>query len=501
MSKPMNVLFLAAEAAPLVKVGGLADVAGALPAELRRLGADARLTLPLHPNLRAMIRDLRPAVRPMVPACGTVLPAEVYQTELDGVPVYLIDGEPLQQADAIYHSDPLRDAEKFLFFTLASLELARSLRWKPDIVHANDWHTAAACLWLALHREKDRHFANARSVLSIHNLPYMGEHAGSALALYGLEIPTWAGAGINRPPRLPALQAGTPLQLRLASLPAWAQSALLPLGLAAADLILTVSPSYAAEMLTPEFGAGLDPFLRTRADRVAGILNGLDTLTWDPARDERLAENFDSSSWERRSRNREAVAEAGGLAADPGAALIGIVSRLTGQKGIDLALPALDLWCNRGHQAVILGTGDPDLEREVRAFAARHPGRAAAVIGYDDALAARMYGGADYLLIPSRYEPCGLTQMIAMRYGAIPIARAVGGLRDTVRDVDSPDGNGFLFEEASTTAAALALGRAAEFHRQADRRRAAQARGMTADFSWKVSAAAYLDAYRKLLSA
>lgn len=498
MSKPLKVLFLAAEAAPLVKVGGLADVTGALPAELRRQGHDVRLALPVHPALRGMIKNLRPIARPLVPACGVVIQAEAYRTELEGVPVFLIDGEPLRAAESIYHSESRKDAEKFIFFALAGLELARALHWKPDIVHTNDWHTAAANLWLALHREKSRHFSKTRSILSIHNLPYMGQNAGLALTQFGLEVSAVMGGAHGRTQRALSAGAKNPLSGRLAALPRWALSMLLPLGLAAADFILTVSPSYAEEILTPEFGAGLDGFLRTRRDNLAGILNGLDIIQWDPARDLRLAATFDSSSMEKRALNRAVLAEAFGLAGGD-APLIGIVSRLSEQKGIDLAVPALDLWCRRGNQAVILGTGDSKLEQEVRAFAARHPGRAGAVIGYDDGLAAQIYGGADYFLAPSRYEPCGLSQMIALRYGCLPIVRAVGGLRDTVRDIDLPDGNGIVFAEESPAAAALALGRAEEFHRQVERRRAAQARGMAADFSWASSATACVEVYRRVM--
>jgi starch synthase len=500
MTDSLKILFLAAEAAPLVKVGGLADVGGALPGEFRRRGHDARLVLPLHPGLRRIVAGSPPAARMMVPNRGAPMPAEAYRIEQEGCPVYLIDGPPLRAADAVYHSDSGRDAFKYVFFSLAALELTRALRWKPDIVHTNDWHTAAVNLWLALNREKDRHFGKTRSVLSIHNLPYLGQDAEPALAQFRLGVPAESVSHDQvrtSESNGPVPQTGPD---RFSELPRWARSALLPLGIAAADFILTVSPSYAEEILTPEFGAGMDEFLCTRKDRLRGILNGLDTERWNPATDSRLAAVFDSSSMEKRAINRDSVAAAFGLAADPRPPLIAMVSRLTEQKGIDLALPGLDAWCRLGGRAAILGTGDPALEDRVRAFAARHPGRAGAVTAFDDTLAARIYAGADYVLVPSRYEPCGLSQMIAMRYGSLPIVHAVGGLRDTVRDIAEAGGTGIAFSGASPESAAFALGRAAEFFRRREDRQAAQVRCMAEDFSWAKSADAYLDTYRRALA-
>jgi starch synthase len=491
--KKLKVLYLAAEAAPLAKVGGLADVAGALPAELRRKGCDVRIVLPLHPGLRSRVAGVQPAFRPPVSARGSVMQADVYPVDLNGVPAYLIDGPPLRASDSIYHADSGRDAPKYVFFSLAALELARVLGWKPDLVHTNDWHTAAANLWLAGRGRRDRFFKDAHSILSIHNLPYFGHHAGWALAQFGLGVPEkQPGSGRRR--------AAPAEGDRFGALPYWAFSMLLPLGIAAADINVAVSPSYAEEILTSEFGAGLEDYLRTQTDRITGILNGLDQNAWDPAADPRLAQAFSASSLARRGANKAALQKKLTLNPDPAVPLIGMVSRLNEQKGIDLALPALECWCGRGNQVAILGAGDPWLEQQCQAFAARHRGRAAVETGYDDGLASLIYGGSDFFLIPSRYEPCGISQMIAMRYGSIPIARSVGGLKDTVGDLAGAEGTGLVFADASVPAAALAIGRAEELFRQKERMAAAQTRCMAVDFGWERSVEAYLAVYRRALS-
>jgi starch synthase len=482
--KPLKILFLAAEAAPLVKVGGLADVAGALPAELRKLGHDVRVILPLQPGLRGKVAGAEPAFRPSVPARSSAMQAEAYAIDLNGVPAYLIDGPPLRASGSVYHADSGRDAPKYVFFSLAALELARMMDWKPDLVHTNDWHTAAAGLWLAGPGRRDRFYKDMRSILTIHNLPYLGQDAGWALAQFSLSVPDQQPA------------AG-----RFDALPGWAFTALLPLGIAAADRIVAVSLSYAEEILTPAFGAGLDRYLGTQADRISGILNGLDSAVWNPAADPHLIRTFDPTSLALRKENKAALQKRMHLDPDPALPLIGMVGRLSEQKGIDLALPALGCWCGRGNQAAILGRGDPRLEQQCHAFAARHSGRAAAEIGFDEELASLMYGGTDFLLVPSRYEPCGISQMIAMRYGSVPIVRAVGGLKDTVRDLAGPEGTGLVFAEASAPAVALALGRAEEIVTQGERMAAAQANGMAKDFEWRQAAEEYLAVYRRALSA
>jgi starch synthase len=472
---------LAAEADPFLKVGGLGDVAAALPVQLRKFGLDVRLALPLYPQLQPLIQESRPLARFEVSSSEGPIAAQAFEIQLDTLPVYLVDGGPIRTGDAVYHSLPQEDASKFLFFSLAALELTRSIDWVPDVVHANDWHTAASIYWLGIGGRKAPFFARAATVLTVHNLPYLGTGIGSALALYGLPTAGEVRGGLD------------------ASFPEWAGEAILPLGLACADLITTVSPSYALEILTSEFGCGLERFLQSRADRILGILNGLDMEKWDPATDPDVGTHYDASHLQRRDENRRALRQAFRLAGEGREPLVGIVSRLDPQKGLDLALPVLEEWVNQGGSAVVLGAGDRSLEEGYRALAERHPNRMGTVLGYNGQLASQIYAGADLFLMPSRYEPCGLSQMIAMRYGCPPVVRATGGLRDTVRDVSAPRGTGFVFEAATSDALWQGLTRAREWFESANRWRRLQRTGMRQDFGWRAPARAYLSAYRQAI--
>jgi starch synthase len=313
-------------------------------------------------------------------------------------------------------------------------------------------------------------------LLEVHNLPYLGAGAESALKAFGL------------PPI-----ADSPL-------PDWADHLPLPLGLVTADHIVTVSPGYAKEILTPEFGAGLHAYLQTRVGSITGILNGLDLEAWDPATDERLKANFAVSSLPLRSQNKTALQEELEFEVNADIPLLGMITRMDHQKGVDLALGALTEVSDLDWQAVILGTGNPDLEEAARQLQSDYPDRVRAEIRFDAGLARRIYGGVDALLIPSRYEPCGLAQMIAMRYGCVPVARATGGLQDTIRDYHGErEGTGFLFEEASAEALGQALRRTLEVYGDKRRWKGLQRRGMGEDFSWERSALRYLDLYQDLV--
>jgi starch synthase len=480
MSESLKVLFLAAEADPFIKVGGLADVAGSLPLALRALppeaaageGLDVRLVLPLHRALAAGFEADRLAAAFNVRGATGDLPAYAFQRSLDGMPVYFVGGELLSGAASVYSPDPQPDRLKYAFFSLAALELVRHLGWAPDVVHAHDWHTALALY--ALHAAGPTSSQRRpRTVLTVHNLPYMGGDAADALAAYGLEPPD------DR------------------SLPEWGQTQLLPLGLWSADAVVAVSPAYAAEILTPEFGCGLDPYLRSRSGTVTGILNGLDLAAWDPSSDPALAARFTTGDLAARAANKAALQARLGLPRQPAVPLLAMIGRLDPQKGADLALQALrDLGPARPWQFVLLGTGSPTLEDQARSLQAELPERARAEIRFDAALGRLLYSGADMLLMPSRYEPCGLAQMIAMRYGCVPVVRATGGLRDTVEEGRT----GFLFPDPSPASLREALDRALEAF--ADRRawERLQRNGMTVDFSWERSARQYARLYRSSAS-
>ena len=480
----MKILFVTAEAAPFAKVGGLGDVVGALPWELERLDgkADIRVVLPLHSNIDRRRWGLQPHAAFTITHRNGPIIAEVYKTEYRGLPVYFISGAPILAAHGVYSPDPHADAIKYAFFSLAALALSRYLDWQPDILHAHDWHTALSVYALAYYRAREQFFAKTRSVFTVHNLPYMGAPMPLLLESFGL------------PPASPE-----------SGLPEWARAIPLPLGLATADIITTVSPTYAREIQTPAFGHGLEEFLRRRAQegRLVGILNGLDYEVWNPEADPALDVRYSTATLSLRSHNAAALRAEVGLPqpAQKHTPLLGVVSRLTYQKGIDLIADAFRLIADQPWQAVLLGTGEPHLETELRRLQAEFPERVRAVIRYDDALARRIYAGADALLLPSRYEPCGLAQMIGMRYGAIPIAHETGGLADTVADYDLAPrgGTGFLFPRADAYDLAFAIRRAAGVFTCKNRWQSLQRRGMKRDFSWRTSAKQYLRLYKSLL--
>ena len=477
MARTIKILFLAAEADPFIKVGGLGDVAGSLPGSLRALSPrlDVRLCIPFHKNLNLDGFKLTPVADYDVPRNGQNIPAKVFETNLLGTPVYLIDGPPIAASQSVYSSDIGLDGEKYTFFSMAALELIKYIRWQPNIIHANDWHTAPA-VYSLYHRQGDPYYAWIKSIIEIHNLPFMGGGASPYLSAYGLHP--------NSNPNLPD----------------WARHFPLPMALAAADAIVAVSPAYARELMTPEFGCGLQDFLRTRADALSGILNGIDPGNWDPRTDSTLTANYDGASLDRRAANKTKLQRMLGLSIDPDVPLISMITRMDPQKGVDIAVDGLRLASNQNWQAIILGTGIPYLETAVRSLQDEMPDRVRAEIRYDANLSREIYGGADILLMPSRYEPCGLAQMIAMRYGCVPLGRATGGLNDTIRAyTDNVGGTGFLFDEPSPYSFANCLRESLTVFNDKERWVRLQQNGMTQDFSWENAAGQYSDLYHKLL--
>ena len=455
-------------------MGGLADVAGSLPGALRALGHDVRLAIPGYGALDWPGLQPKLAARFELPHAGGRQTAEIYEARADKAPVFLVTGPPIPKDGSIYGSGIAEDAPKFVFFSLAALFSCRTLGWKPDVVHANDWHTGTAVQWLAAHGRGNDYFRSVATVFTIHNLLYRGEGAGRVLAEYGVAVTEIARA-------LPDRLRDSPLALALL----------------AADMLSTVSPTYAREILSPGFGEGLDGVLRARQDRLAGILNGLDYDVWNPATDKTLSARFDFNSLVRRGANKKALQAEAGLAAEPRTPLLAVVSRLDAQKGLDIAVPAVRRWLAAGGQFVLLGTGQASLEHDYALIERDHPGRASARLRFDPLFARRVYAGADMVLIPSRYEPCGLTQMIAMRYGAVPVARRTGGLADTITDAGDAGGTGFMFDEFNPWALGDALDRALSVYAQPRSWAEIQLRGMRSDFSWTRSAGQYLQLYER----
>jgi len=483
--KTIKVLFLASEADPLVKVGGLGDVAGSLPPALQRLTGektggvtlDVRTVIPFHAVVRKKVPEAEFLFDFEVSAVGGAVKAQAYRTQADGVPIYLIAGEPFGADAPVYSPDAAVGGEMYIFFSLAVLEMIKKLDWKPDVLHANDWHTALAVYALKQRRATDPFFSDMRSVLGVHNLPFMGAGTEAAFDRYGLQ-----------PSRYPLL-------------PWWAVKDPLPLGLQTADRIVAVSNTYAREIMTPEYGYGLERMLIARRKAVSGIVNGLDMAAWNPATDADIPVKFSAETLSQRLENKLALQKEFSLQADPAVPLLILISRMDQQKGVDLAIEALAQVVDRDWQAILLGSGNLELEEACRRLEQDYPARIRAAIRFDARLSRRMYSGGDILLMPSRYEPCGLAQMMAMRYGCIPLARATGGLKDTIVDADSyaANGTGFLFKPATGVACAEALERALAAYGDQGRWEAIQLRGMAQDFSWEKSAVKYVALYQELM--
>jgi starch synthase len=472
----LKVLFLAAEAVPFAKVGGLADVAGALPKALRALGHDVRLMIPRYGSIRSDRFHFEKVGKPFpVPTGPNEECVHLVRTETeDGVPVYLVwDEKFFSPRERVYGFDD--DPQRFAFFGRAAISALPLLGWMPDVVHANDWHTAVVPTWLAYEGRYLREYRHLASLFTIHNLAYQG--------ISGRLILTFAQMEYVR-----HLEVEPPGQVN------WMAQ-----GIANADLINTVSQQYAQDILETEAGAGLAPLLRQRRDRLFGVLNGIDYDLWNPATDPRLPQRFDLSSLNMRAVNKAALQQEARLPVRPDVPLVGMVSRLDPVKGIDILGPVLERLLTRDVQFILLGTGQPEYHEMLEGFQARFPDKMRAFLRYDDPLARRIYAGCDLFLMPSRFEPCGLGQMIAMRYGAVPVVHRTGGLADTVTDYhDLPDrATGFVFVSFTPEACLDALERALGVFRDREAWVGLQTQGMRADFSWEASARRYVELYRR----
>lgn len=475
----MKVLYVTTEVHPHLKTGGLADVNAALPPALAAAGVDARLLLPAFPALVAAASGLRAPVTLGDGPGGhriAILPCRI-----GALPAYLVDvpalfsrdGNPYVDADG---RDWLDNAVRFaaLAFSAARFADGSVDLWRPDVVHSHDWHAGLAGAYL-----RARGGDVPASVFTIHNLAYQGQFDAGQFAGLGLPDRFFAMHGVEFHGALNFMKAG----------------------LFYADRITTVSPSYAHEIQGPEFGFGMEGMLRSRAGAVSGILNGIDTRVWDPATDPALPANYDIAHPAGKALCKSALQAELGLDGGAVGPLLGVVSRLTPQKGLDLLLDALPGFLASGGQVALLGSGDRGVESAWRDAAGRAPGRVAVRGGYDEALAHRIVAGSDLIAVPSRFEPCGLTQMYAMRYGSLPLVRATGGLKDTVSDIDAPrhpDGTGFVFEAPTAEAAAAALRRALSLWTKPRDWARARENGMRRDFGWRRAAETYLALYREL---
>jgi starch synthase len=479
----LRVLQVGAEIFPQVKTGGLADVMGALPQALIAAGADARLLLPGLPPILDALEERR-TVCTLGPAFTAARITLLLGRLPSGVPAYVIEapwlylrsGGPYQGEDGRAWSDNL---QRFALLGWMAAHLAAGELdpdWEPDIVHAHDWHAALAPSYMKAHPG-----ARAKSVLTIHNLAFQGLFPAPDFILLGLPANYMRTRGIEFHGHMSFLKAG----------------------LIHADRITTVSPSYAREIATEEFGCGLDGVIRERAGVMSGILNGVDPAIWNPASDPHIATKYSPRNLKGKARCKAELQVQLGLQVQADAPLFCIVSRLTEQKGIDLVLAALPRLMAAGGQLLVLGTGEASFESACQAAANAHAGRVAVHLGYDEAMAHRVIAGSDVVLVPSRFEPCGLTQLYGLRYGSLPLVRRVGGLADTVVDADEVSiqeqrATGFAFDLATPVALEAAIQRAVGLYAQPATWQTLMRRAMVQSHAWSDAAEQYMNLYRHL---
>jgi len=469
----MNILFVASEAFPFMKTGGLGDVCGSLPPALQALGCDVRVMMPGYRDALAQTDRLDTVAQIDIPVSP---PVALRETLLPGtrVPVWFVDCPPaFDRAGHPYHDaqgNPWPDnAARFALLARAAVAVAldSGIRWQPDVVHCHDWQTALAPALLASEQPRPA------SVFTIHNLAYQGIFPPGTFSALRLPESLWSYEALEFHGQLSFIKGG----------------------LAFADRITTVSPSYAREIQTPEHGYGLDALLRHRAGRLTGILNGIDENVWDPARDEHLVAQYSAQRPSGKRASKTALQKDFGLATRDDVMLIGTVGRMVHQKGVDLIAEAIPALMQRGIQLVILGTGEAKLEQALREAAVRFPGQCGVIVGYDEMLAHRIVAGSDAFLMPSRFEPCGLSQLYSLRYGTVPIVRGVGGLADTVSDGVT----GIVFAESEVRALIDAIERTYMLYRDRRAWRELMRVGMRQDFSWRHSAQEYLRLYTDAL--
>lgn len=478
----MKILFVTPEVEPFVKVGGLADMVGALPKDLAVAGHDVRVVCPLYGSVKRIGSWTAHAEPLGIDVGDTAVWARTWETRLPGakVPVYFLENDQYYGRGGVYGDTrgAYTDNDlRFILLARASLTLCLQLGWIPDVVHAHDWTTGFVPVMLNTVLRQSA-LGNTASVFTIHNLEYQGQAHRRALAFSRVSEAEF------HPESIEDLGAVNPLKA----------------GLYHATKLTTVSPTYAQEIRTPAGGFGLDPVLRFRGADLIGILNGVDTESWNPTTDKALPSNYSADALDGKSVCKSALQLRMGLESSADTPIFGVVARLVSQKGLDLLADALpQVMATMRVQVALLGSGEGSLENAFRTLAHRYPGRIGAHIGFDGSLARLIQAGADFFVMPSRAEPCGLTQMYAMRYGAPPVVRSTGGLIDTVDNYDerSGKGTGFRFDDPNAQALANTIGWACStYYDRPAHYRALQQNGMGHDFSWGKSADQYIDVYR-----
>ncbi len=479
----MNIALISSEVAPFAKTGGLADVTGALPKYLAELGAAVRVFLPYYRCVRNRAQEF---------LLGRILPAvetdwsgrkqsfSVWESRRDGFSAYFIDKPEFFDRDGLYGTsvaDYPDNADRFGFFSKACLEAMKTLSFKPDVIHAHDWQSALVLAFKRFAYGQDPFFARTKSLFTIHNMGYQGLFDRKVLDRVGLPASLFT----------------------MEDLEFYGRANFLKAGILYGDAVSTVSVRYSQEIQTKEYGCGLEGLLRSRSSVLSGVLNGVDYASWNPETDGHLAARYRSDDLRGKALCRQDLLKAMGLSAK-GRPVVGMVTRLAAQKGLDILVEALDALWATGLVLIILGTGDAAIERSLSRAAQAHPAQLGLKLGFDDALAHKIYAGCDFLLIPSRYEPCGLTQMYALKYGTVPVVRATGGLEDTIREFDTvgKQGNGFKFRDYSAAELVKAMERGLAIRENKPDWRILRRNAMACDFSWNRSAREYLRLFKSL---
>jgi len=477
----VNILLATSEAVPFAKTGGLADVCGALPVELARLGHNPMLIMPAYRKTAACCQQIEPlGIDFIVPIGSKTVTGHLLRSQLPGaqVPVYLVQQDHYYDRDELYGvdgKDYIDNCERFVFFSRAVLETIRLLDLHLDVIHANDWQTGLVPTYLKIEYGSLPRYEQIATLFTIHNMAYQGQFWHWDMLLTGLDWKYFNWHELEFHGKLNLLKAGVVFS----------------------DWISTVSPRYAREIQSTTLGCGLEGVLQYRRDTLSGILNGIDPKQWNPADDPHLAANYDTESVQRgKPICKAALQEEVGLPQEPGVPLVGLIGRLADQKGLDLVAEVIQRWVQTANvQWVILGTGQPKYHKLFERLAERFPQKVAARLEFSNPLAHRIEAGADIFLMPSRFEPCGLNQLYSLKYGTVPVVRATGGLADTI-----DENNGFRFEEYSPLALSETLRKACEAYRQPESWTRLIDAGMRQDWSWGHSAKQYVELYQTILS-
>ncbi len=488
VKKPLKILFVTAELAPLVSTGGLADVAGALSKNLKQRGHDVRIAMPAYGQIprEHWGKERFPCIADL--GCKTVYGA-MRESRLPGsdAPLYLIEHKDYFERNYLYGDNVheyVDNAERFCFFCLATLNGMEQSNWIPDIVHCHDWHASAIPSYLRTRYARHPDWKNVPTHFTIHNLAFQGRYKPDKFACTGFDQELFGPESFEH----------------------YGDMNLMKACIAFSTKLNTVSPRYAREIQTPEYGVALDSMLRTRKEDLTGILNGVDYSVWNPARDPHIAATYSHEELAGKAPCKAALQAEFGLPQKPDVPLIGLVSRLTWQKGFDLVAQAIPELAKLPAQFVILGTGHPEIEQRLLALAATYPDKLQVQFAFDVPKSHRLQAGCDFFLMPSRYEPCGLTQMYALAYGSVPIVRRTGGLADSVRDISTrtlANGTATGISYVPVTAAAIikSVKEAIDLYANPECYRGVQQTGMRQDFSWDRAGDLYLEQYQAAMEA